>query len=154
MEPSQLVETYKFWDVAALWARERLENELVVGRALARGIVVDGLRFQSIDPRWVKSDRSLSGYPYIGYAAIPDALPVLLRAEALEHLLAVVRREVRLALVRLCFRDDDEIGKRTVTLARFLLRETLCALRLLAGRWLAALLALLRLVRLHGMFLE
>ncbi|SRR5258706_1681929 len=92
MEPSQLVETYKFWDIAALWARERLENELVVARALARGIVVDGLRCQSIDPRWVKADRSLSGYPYIGYAAIPDAPPVLLRAEALEHLLAVVRQ--------------------------------------------------------------
>ena len=92
MEPGQLVETYKFWDVTSLWAHERLENELVVARALARGIVVDGLRFQSIDPRWIKSDRSLSGYPYIGYAAIPDAPPVLLRAEALEHLLAVVRQ--------------------------------------------------------------
>ena len=51
MEPGQLVETYKFWEVAALWARERLENELVVARSLARGIVVDGLRFQSVDPR-------------------------------------------------------------------------------------------------------
>ena len=65
MEPGQLVETYKFWDVVPLWAHERLEDELVIARALARGIVVDGLRFQSIDPRWVKSDRSLSGYPYI-----------------------------------------------------------------------------------------
>jgi hypothetical protein len=92
MEPSQLVETYKFWDVVALWSRERLENDVVVARALARGIIVDGLRFQSIDPRRIKSDRSLSGYPYIGYAALPDAPPVLLRAEALEHLLAVVRQ--------------------------------------------------------------
>jgi hypothetical protein len=92
MEPSQLVETYKFWDIVPLWARERLENELVIARALARGIVVDGLRFQSVDPRWVKADRSLSGYPYIGYAANPETSPVLLRAEALEHLLAVVRQ--------------------------------------------------------------
>lgn len=92
MEPGQLVETYKFWDIVPFWARERLENELVIARALARGIVVDGLRFQSVDPRWVKADRSLSGYPYIGYAANPEASPVLLRAEALEHLLAVVRQ--------------------------------------------------------------
>lgn len=92
MEPGQLVETYKFWDIVPLWSRERLENELVIARALARGIVVDGLRFQSVDPRRVKSDRSLSGYPYVGYAANPESPPVLLRAEALEHLLAVVRQ--------------------------------------------------------------
>jgi hypothetical protein len=88
---SQLVETYKFWDVVSLWAREQLQHEQIVARALARGVVVDGLRFQSVDPRWVKADRSLTGYPYVGYAARPDAQPVLLRAEALEHLLGVVR---------------------------------------------------------------
>ena len=92
MQPSQLVETYKFWDIAVLWAAERLESELVIARALARGIVVDGLRFHSVDPRWVKADRSLTGYPYVGYAANPALSPVLLRAEALEHLLAVVRQ--------------------------------------------------------------
>lgn len=53
---------------------------------------MDGLRFQSADPRWIKSDRSLSGYPYVGYAALPDAVPVLLRVEALEHLLHIVRQ--------------------------------------------------------------
>ena len=89
--PSQLVETYKFWDVVGLWAREQLEHEQIVARALARGVVVDGLRFQSVDPRWVKADRSLTGYPYVGYAARSDAAPVLLRAEALEHLLSIVR---------------------------------------------------------------
>jgi hypothetical protein len=92
MQPGQLVETYKFWDVAALWAGERLDNEIVLARALARGIVVDGLRFHSVDPRWVKADKSLTGYPYVGYAADPSTSPVLLRAEALEHLLAVVRQ--------------------------------------------------------------
>jgi hypothetical protein len=92
MQPSQLVETYKFWDVAALWARERLESEVVVARALARGIVIDGLRFQSTDSKWVKADKSLTGYPYVGFAAIPEKPPVLLRADALEHLLAVVRQ--------------------------------------------------------------
>jgi hypothetical protein len=92
MQPSQLVESYKFWDIAAQWAAERVENEIVVARALARGIVIDGLRFHSVDPRWVKADKSLNGYPYVGYAADPSAPPVLLRAEALEHLLAVVRQ--------------------------------------------------------------
>ena len=92
IQPGQLVETYKFWDVAALWAAERLESEVVVARALARGVIVDGLRFQSADPKWVTADRSLTGYPYVGYAAVPDAPPVLLRVEALEHLLSVVRR--------------------------------------------------------------
>ena len=91
MQPGQLVETYKFWDVATLWAKERLESDAVVARALARGVIVDGLRFQSADPAWIKAERSLKGYPYVGYAAVPDAPPVLLRIEALEHLLAVVR---------------------------------------------------------------
>jgi len=92
MNPGQLVETYKFWDVAALWASERVENELVIARAMARGIIVDGLRFQSADARWLKANRSLTGYPYVGFAADPDKPPVLLRAEALEHLLSVVRQ--------------------------------------------------------------
>lgn len=92
MHPGQLVESYKFWDIAPLWAAERLDNELVIARALARGIVRDGLRFQSVDSNWVKPARSLSGYPYVGYAADPAKPPVLLRAEALEHLLAVVRQ--------------------------------------------------------------
>lgn len=94
MHPGQLVESYKFWDVAPLWAAERLENELVIARALARGIIVDGLRFQSVDSRWMNANRSLTGYPYVGYAANPDKPPVLLRAEALEHLLSVVRQGI------------------------------------------------------------
>jgi hypothetical protein len=92
MNPGQLVETYKFWDVAALWAAERVENELVIARAMARGIIVDGLRFQSADARWLKANRSLTGYPYVGFTADPDKAPVLFRAEALEHLLSVVRQ--------------------------------------------------------------
>jgi hypothetical protein len=90
MTPSQLVESYKFWDVVTLWARERLESPVIVARALARGIIVDGLRFQSADPRWIKQDQSLTGYPYVGYVASPGGIPVLLRAEVLEHLLSVV----------------------------------------------------------------
>jgi hypothetical protein len=85
-----LVESYKFWDVVALWSRERLEHELIVARALARGVIVDGLRLHSVDPKWISADRSLTGYPYVGYSAKGDGPPILLRAGALEHLLAVV----------------------------------------------------------------
>jgi hypothetical protein len=91
MTPGQMVESYKFGEIVALWARERVEHELVVARALARGVIVDGLRLQSVDPRWLKQDRSLNGYPYVGYVAVPDGTPILLRAEVLEHLLSVVR---------------------------------------------------------------
>lgn len=92
MHPGQLVASYKFWDIAPLWAAERLDNELVVARALARGIIVDGLRFHSVDSSWVKPARSLTGFPYVGYAADAQKPPVLLKAEVLEHLLAVVRQ--------------------------------------------------------------
>ena len=92
MHPGQLVASYKFWDIAALWAAERLDNELVVARALARGVIVDGLRFHSVDANWVKPARSLTGFPYVGYAADATKPPVLLKAEVLEHLLAVVRQ--------------------------------------------------------------
>lgn len=88
---SQLVESYKFWDIVTLWARERLQHEVIVARALARGVIVDGLRLQSVDPRWVKQDQSLTAYPYVGFAAVPGTVPVILRAEALEHLLSIVR---------------------------------------------------------------
>lgn len=91
VNPSQLVESYPFWEVVALWARERLEHDILIARALARGVIVDGLRVQSIDPKWVSANRPLLGYPYVGYAAKAGDKPVLLRAEALEHLLAVVR---------------------------------------------------------------
>ena len=93
MKVSQLVESYKFWDVVALYARERLEHDSVVARALARGVVVDGLRLQSVDAGWLDAARSLTGYPLVGYSAKGDT-PVLLRAEALEHLLSVVRAAV------------------------------------------------------------
>jgi len=92
MNPGHLVETYKFWDIAAQWARESVQAEEVIARALARGVIIDGLRLQSTDPRWMKADRSLTGSPYVGYSALPDQPPVVLRIEALEHLLAVVRQ--------------------------------------------------------------
>lgn len=92
MNPGHLVESYKFWDIVAQWARESVQAEEVIARALARGVVIDGLRVQSTDPRWMKTDRSLTGSPYVGYSALPDQPPVVLRLDALEHLLAVVRQ--------------------------------------------------------------
>lgn len=94
MNPGHLVETYKFWDVVAQWSRESVQAEEVIARALARGVIIDGLRLQSTDPRWMKADRSLTGSPYVGYSALPDQAPVVLRIEALEYLLAVVRQGV------------------------------------------------------------
>ncbi|HTJ97583.1 MAG TPA: hypothetical protein VL381_08945 [Rhodocyclaceae bacterium] len=91
MKPSQLVESYKFWDIVTLWARERLEHEIIVARSLARGVIMDGLRLQSADPRWLNQNLALTGYPYVGYVAAEGRPPVILRAEVLEHLLAIVR---------------------------------------------------------------
>jgi len=89
------VESYRFWDVVTLWARERLEHEEIVARVLARAVVCDGLRLQSVDPRWLKGDDrgiEFKGYPYVGFCAKPGAPMCVLRSEALEHLLAVVHR--------------------------------------------------------------
>jgi hypothetical protein len=86
------VESYKFWDIVSLWAREHLEHEQVVARALAAGVVRDGLRCHSVDPRWRDDRLELRGYPYVGYCAKANVPPVILRAAALEHLLAVVQR--------------------------------------------------------------
>jgi hypothetical protein len=95
MSTSQLVESYRFWDVVTLWARETLEHEDIVARSLARGVIRDGLRFLSIDPKWIKTDKvevEFRGYPYIGYCAKPDCQIVVLKAEVLQHLLSIVER--------------------------------------------------------------
>lgn len=92
MSLSQQVESYKFWDIVTLWAREKLEHEDIVARALARGIIRDGLKFQSIDTRWIKrQELEFCGDPYVGFVAKPGESMVVLRAEALEHLLSIVR---------------------------------------------------------------
>ena len=88
------VESFKFADIAKLWGRERLEHEVVIGRELAHGIINEGLRFQSISPKWVKSSESFRGSPLVGFSARQDLPPVLLRADALEHLLRVARNAV------------------------------------------------------------
>ena len=101
---SQLVETYRFADVVALWSRERLEPPVIVARALARAVVCDGLRLQSIDGRWAKSlDKPIEfrGYPYVGYTAQPDGAMSILSAAALNHLFAIVERAEEPALEKL-----------------------------------------------------
>ncbi len=88
------VESFKFGDVARIWGRERLEHEVVIGRELARGVIQEGLRFQSISPKWVKSSETFRGSPLVGFSAHQDLPPVLLRADALEHLLKVTRKAI------------------------------------------------------------
>ena len=97
MALTEHVESYKFWDLVTLWARETLVHEDVAARALAKAIVRDGLMANSVDPRWVKPGQGaleLRGSPLVGYAPVPGGEVMLLRAEALEHLLAVVRTAV------------------------------------------------------------
>ena len=85
------VESFKFVDIVKHWGRERLAHEVIVARELAKGVVREGLRFQSADPNWTKSTTAFRGYPLIGYAARRDLSPILIRPEALEHLFAVER---------------------------------------------------------------
>lgn len=92
---SQLVESYRFGEVVRLWSRERLESEDVVARVLARAVVCDGLKLQSVDARWVSGasqNVEFRGQPYVGYCATPDAPMCILRATALDHLLAIIHR--------------------------------------------------------------
>lgn len=89
------VETYRFWDVVTLWGRERLEHEDIVARVLAGAVIQDGLKLQSVDPRWVKgNDQGMEfrGYPYVGFRANPGTEMCVIRVQALEHLLAIFQR--------------------------------------------------------------
>jgi len=95
---SQLVESYRFWDIVTLWSQERLEHEELVARALAAGVIRDGLIIQSQDLRWMNArsgQQELKGYPYVGYCAEAGHPMIVLRADALEHLLGVVNRAAR-----------------------------------------------------------
>ncbi len=92
---TQFVESYRFWDITTLWARERVEHENVVASALARGVICDGLRLQSVDDRWIEGNNravEFKGFPYVGYRADPKAPMCVLRASALDHLLGIVNR--------------------------------------------------------------
>lgn len=89
------VESHRFWDIVVLWAKEQLESEEVVARALAKGVIRDGLRLQSTDSQWTKKATELKGRPFVGFCATPGAEMAVLRTEALEHLLGVVRQARR-----------------------------------------------------------
>lgn len=88
---SQQVESYRFWEVVTQWATEKLQHEHVVARALAKAVVRDGLRVQSVDPRWTSPGTfELRGAPLVGYVAKEGVLPVFIRAKALAHLRSIV----------------------------------------------------------------
>ena len=90
------IESHRFWDIVTLWAKEQLESEEVIARALAKGVVRDGLKLQSTDAQWAKGKAmELKGQPFVGFCATPGAEIAVLRAEALEHLLGVVRQAKR-----------------------------------------------------------
>ncbi len=91
METFYEVERFKFSDIVTHWGRERLVHDVLVARELARGIIREGLRFQSVDPKWTKPTETFRGYPLVGYSARQGLPPIMIRAEALEHLLSVER---------------------------------------------------------------
>jgi hypothetical protein len=87
------IESHKFWDIVMLWAKERLENESLVARALAAAVIRDGLILNSTDPKWLKADDGrleLRGTPYVGYDPLGMGETMILKAETLEHLLSIV----------------------------------------------------------------
>ena len=93
MRLSPHVESYPFWEVAARWAAERGEDVPVVARAMARGVMQEGLRVQSVDSRWSKPGTfDLRGSPRVGYVAVEGVLPIFIRASALAHLRGIVER--------------------------------------------------------------
>jgi hypothetical protein len=85
------VDSYRFWDIVTQWARETLRHEHVVARAMAKGVVCDGLRVQSVDSKWAnKGTFELRGLPFVGYVAKDGKLPIFIRSSALKHLQDVV----------------------------------------------------------------
>jgi hypothetical protein len=90
---SRHVESYPFWEVASRWAAERREDVHLVARAMARGVLREGLRVQSVDALWSKPGTfDLRGAPLVGYVALEGMLPIFIRASALTHLRNVVER--------------------------------------------------------------
>ena len=90
---SHHVESYRFWEVVTQWAHDLLQHEHMVARVLAKAVVRDGLRVQSVDPRWLTPGTfELRGTPLVGYVACEGMLPVFIRASALTHLRGIVER--------------------------------------------------------------
>jgi hypothetical protein len=92
LQPSQLVESYRVWEVVTQWAQDRLQHEHVMARVLARGVIRGGLRVQSVDPRWTDPGTFELRGPIVGYVAREGALPIFIRRSALNHLQAIVEQ--------------------------------------------------------------
>jgi len=87
------IESHKFNDIITLWAKERLEHETLIARALITAVVKDGLMLHSTDPKWLKGDNGkfeLKGTPYVGYDPLGSGEIMVLKTDVLEHLLSVV----------------------------------------------------------------
>jgi len=87
------VESYKFWDIVKLWGRETLEHDVIIARKLAKGIIKDGLRFQSSNPKWLNPEEELLSYPYVGYTAIAVEGPIIIKADVLAHLMNIAEEK-------------------------------------------------------------
>jgi hypothetical protein len=93
---SQQVESYRYWDIVTQWASESGQAEHVVARALARAVLREGLRLQSVPPEWTRPGTfELKGSPLVGYVAQDGALPVFIRDSALKHLRNIVEAAAR-----------------------------------------------------------
>lgn len=90
MNKNIYIESYKFWDVVSLWGRETLEHDVLVARKLANGVIKQGLRFQSKNPKWMDSKAELLSYPYVGFTVIESEGPIILKAKTLAHLINIV----------------------------------------------------------------
>jgi hypothetical protein len=91
MNPAHHIQSYRFWDVVTQWGLETLRHEHVVARVLAKAVVVDGLRVQSVDPQWESPGTfELRGHPMVGYVAQAGQLPIFIRSAALRHLQDIV----------------------------------------------------------------
>ena len=55
-----------------MWAKERLEHEEIVARALAVALIRDGLVLNSVDARWMEAKEKVEfkGYPYVGFCPV------------------------------------------------------------------------------------
>jgi len=49
------VESYKFWDIVAFWAKEQLEPEAVIARALAKGVIRDEFILKDDFRAWLRA---------------------------------------------------------------------------------------------------
>ncbi len=91
MEVGHHIESYRIWDVISQWGRETLQHEIILARVIAKAVIRDGFRVQSVDPRWMtRGTFELHGSPFVGYVARDGALPIFIRTSALKHLINIV----------------------------------------------------------------